>query len=372
MKRYNIVLVDNDEMNYKSMMQSLDNEAYEIRFVKDLESYDKIVFLNNINMLVIGVSFFESSSIIIPKIKSLTKHIPILFIISKNDESKIISALESGADGFLFHPLTPKLVSARIKSFVEKYEVFYKKYEEKLQNIRGNLDIVLPHEFRTSISGIQGLTKSISQISYDKSYLTKVEIQEIYEMSNLILNSSSYLSKITENIILYSKLQLMKHNGETENDKISELNPREVIEDIIHSIVFNTERENDIIKIIEDSTIRISQYHFNKIIYELLDNALKFSSTGSKIKVKGIISDDKYTIIISDKGRGMSEDQINQIDAFKQFDRKLHEQQGNGLGLIIAKELCELNEGRFWVESLKEVGTKIKIEFNVNLINDIE
>ena len=203
-------------------------------------------------MLIIGESFYDSSSQIIPKVKSLTKHIPILFIISKNDETRIISALELGADGFLFHPFTPKLVSARIKSFVDKYEVFYKKYEEKLQNIRGSLDIVLPHEFRTSISGVQGLAKSISQISYDKSYLTKVEIQEIYEMSNLILNSSSYLSKITENIILYSKIQLMKHNGETGNDHVSEINPKEVIEDIIHSIVYNSDRVNDIEKIIEE------------------------------------------------------------------------------------------------------------------------
>jgi signal transduction histidine kinase len=64
---------------------------------------------------------------------------------------------------------------------------------------------------------------------------------------------------------------------------------------------------------------------------------------------------------ITDEGRGMSAEQISNIGAYQQFDRLLHEQQGVGLGLAIAKRIVELHEGDFHVDSVEGKGTTITV-----------
>jgi signal transduction histidine kinase len=66
---------------------------------------------------------------------------------------------------------------------------------------------------------------------------------------------------------------------------------------------------------------------------------------------------------VSDKGRGFTAEQVTRIGAYMQFDRKLHEQQGLGLGLTIAKRLVELHGGTFSIVSDKESGTEITAKF---------
>ncbi len=365
--KYSILLLEKSEIHIETFNNYLEPNIYQIHHLKEIEQISNSNLLNTIDMLIVGMDFYDSILNTIKELKSRSSIVPVLFIVSKHDEIRIIKSLEMGVDGFIFSPLNPKLMLARIKSFVDKYEQLYKQFEEKLQNIRGNITMVMPHEFRTALSGIIGLAKTISQISYEKSHLAKGEIQEIFEMSDFIINSGSYLSRITENFILYSNLQLLKYQPDINNieEKVLLSNTKEVIADISHSLIAHTDRKNDVQMFLENATIKISQYHFRKIIYELLDNALKFSSLNDEIWVVARIIDNNYTISIKDNGRGMADTQISKIDAFKQFDRNIYEQQGNGLGLIIAKELTELNKGIFKIKSQKEYGTKITLEFPI-------
>ncbi len=59
----------------------------------------------------------------------------------------------------------------------------------------------------------------------------------------------------------------------------------------------------------------------------------------------------QVVLTVSDRGRGFSTEHINRIGAYMQFDRKLHEQQGQGLGLSIAKRLTELHRGILTIQS---------------------
>ena len=57
----------------------------------------------------------------------------------------------------------------------------------------------------------------------------------------------------------------------------------------------------------------------------------------------------------------MTQEQINNVGAYVQFERKMYEQQGSGLGLLIAKTLVELHGGEFLIESIYEKQTIIRI-----------
>ena len=114
---------------------------------------------------------------------------------------------------------------------------------------------------------------------------------------------------------------------------------------------------------LSDVPLPIAEEYLSKIVDELLLNAFKFSEADSPV---GVTLDEAFNIItlsISDRGRGFTAEEISRIGAYMQFDRKLHEQQGLGLGLTIAKRLVELHGGRFSIVSDKESGTVISARF---------
>jgi signal transduction histidine kinase len=66
-------------------------------------------------------------------------------------------------------------------------------------------------------------------------------------------------------------------------------------------------------------------------------------------------------VTVKDQGRGMLETQVHRIQSFMQFDRERHEQQGVGLGLMIAKRLTEVHQGTLHVMSTEGTGTTVKL-----------
>jgi len=86
---------------------------------------------------------------------------------------------------------------------------------------------------------------------------------------------------------------------------------------------------------------------------ELLDNAFKFYYLNNPVQVvTKLHGDDFLTLYVVDRGRGMTSDQVNRLGAYMQFERNLYEQQGCGLGLIIAKRLAEIHGGGLTIESI--------------------
>src|SRR5262249_43159913 len=81
------------------------------------------------------------------------------------------------------------------------------------------------------------------------------------------------------------------------------------------------------------------------------------------VGVKLVESDNAVTLSVSDVGRGFSTEHITKVGAYMQFDRKLHEQQGLGLGLTIVRRLSEIHGGTLAIQSEKSAGTIVSIKF---------
>ena len=98
---------------------------------------------------------------------------------------------------------------------------------------------------------------------------------------------------------------------------------------------------------------------------ELVDNAFKFSVPGTQIIVATYHDKVALTLSVTDRGRGMSEEQIAQLGSFVQFDRDMHEQQGAGLGLAIVKMLVKHSGGDMTIDSIVGHGTTVRIRIPV-------
>jgi signal transduction histidine kinase len=110
-----------------------------------------------------------------------------------------------------------------------------------------------------------------------------------------------------------------------------------------------------------DRSVRVSELDLKKITHELVDNAFKFSSPQTPVHVTLCVQDERYCLRFSDHGRGMKSADISRIGAYTQFERGVYEQQGAGLGLIIAKRLSELYEGQLTIESIYGEGTTVTV-----------
>jgi signal transduction histidine kinase len=291
----------------------------------------------------------------------LTARIPFIFLTAFTERQNIRIGMQLGADDFLVKPYSRDELITSIDAQLQKSSLQEKVLEEKVQEVSKSVTQVLPHEFRTVLNQIMGSAKFL------QNNPEKLMSNEVKELATDILDSAKRLLKITENYIIYSRIETIASSKDKTNQLLLQksMEPAAMLYDITAFVSVRYNRTNDLIvdAPINNLSIQISTESFHKIIEELTDNAFKFSNVGDEVKVVGKINDNKFIVDIIDKGRGMSRQQIDNIGALMQFERDVFEQQGVGLGLIIAKKLTELHNGVFKIESYEGQGTTVTLEF---------
>jgi two-component system sensor histidine kinase/response regulator len=111
--------------------------------------------------------------------------------------------------------------------------------------------------------------------------------------------------------------------------------------------------------------VRMDKGMMEVILGNLLDNAVKFTPQGGRIHIALEVKGKEVWYVMQDSGVGIPQDQLERI--FRRFYQVEHplrrRHEGMGLGLSIAKDLAELHNGRIWVESVLNQGSRFTIAF---------
>jgi signal transduction histidine kinase len=109
---------------------------------------------------------------------------------------------------------------------------------------------------------------------------------------------------------------------------------------------------------------KLNQRHFQRVLHNIISNAVKFSHPGGRINIASEIKDGKFLLSIRDEGVGIPlELQAFIFDHFTPAQRKgTAGEKSTGLGLYFAKETMELHGGRIWFESAAVSGTTFYLE----------
>lgn len=102
-----------------------------------------------------------------------------------------------------------------------------------------------------------------------------------------------------------------------------------------------------------------------KVLYNLLSNALKFTPEGGKIQVEVWVDkvDKKLVVVVQDTGPGIPQDQLPHIfDRFFSLENQIRKIEGTGIGLAISKNIVEAHQGEILVESLKGEGATFLLQ----------
>jgi two-component system sensor histidine kinase/response regulator len=291
----------------------------------------------------------------------LTEGIPFIFLTARVEKNDMRHGMELGADDYLTKPFTHDELFKAINARLSKQASVQRFTNKAMDELRHSLLLTLPHELRTPLVGILG---------YGEFLATEAESfspEDVAKMGRTIVNSAQRLHHLIENYLIYAQIEIIGDDAKRSSAVLGNgvtQNPEDIVTLEACRIAEHFDRPNDLQIETNGVPINIGEDHFRKIIAELVDNAFKFSKPGTPIKVNALPGRDTLLIAIGDYGRGMTHEQIKQIGAYMQFERKFYEQQGSGLGLIIAKRLVELYGGKFSIESVPQHGTSIILIFN--------
>jgi two-component system sensor histidine kinase/response regulator len=265
-----------------------------------------------------------------------------------------------GADDYITKPFSRDELLRAIETRLLKQDLLVSKAQKKLSELRSSISQSLPHELLGPLSIILGHSEQLLLRLPAEAENSKT-IQDV----TYIHDAAQKLLRSIQRYLLYADLELILADG----DRLARAREtylsavKDVVVEIAGAIAASHGRDKDLVFDLEESPIRISEVYLQKIIEELLDNAVKYSNRGSPIEIVGRLQAEKnnYQFIIKNYGQGMTPEQIASIGGYIQFDRKGYERSGLGLGLEIVKELAEIHSGAVSIESQPGQYTMVEV-----------
>lgn len=204
----------------------------------------------------------------------------------------------------------------------------------------------ISHEFRTPLTLTIGpLESAVTQ----KQGLT-------HEQSVIALRNSRRLLRLVNQL-----LDLQRLDAGRMQPSFRPCNLKDFVIQVVDSFrSYCEKKEIHLMTHLEDCTpIYLDLEKFDKVLYNLLSNAMKFTPAGGRITVAVHKAGDHCLLKIQDTGIGIREDQIPYLfERFRQADGSANRSyEGSGLGLALVKELVELHGGQVSVESMYGQGT---------------
>jgi len=292
--------------------------------------------------------------------ENVTAAIPVILMTGvMRDYSSVRHAMGVGADDYLLKPFSIDELLAAVRMRLLKQQVIVQRAESKLSELRANIALSLPHELRTPLVAILGFADLL------KTYYETMEKKEIGAMAADIHKAATRLHSLIENFLIFAQIEVMAAD-ESRCKTLRQAKTQDLqtfVKILARRKAEEYKRSKDLTLDLKEMSGAISIEYFEKIVTGLLDNALKFSEPGTPIQVSCSTNPGWSMISIADRGRGMSAEQVANVGGYVQFERKIYEQQGSGLGLTIAKRLLEIHGGSLAIESQMGKGTTVTAKF---------
>ncbi len=209
----------------------------------------------------------------------------------------------------------------------------------------------ISHEFRTPLSLI---ISPVEDLLNQKS----PSIKDVRQNIAFVQKNANRLKNLVDQLLDLRKVDAGKLNLRfTENDLIP------FLKDIIDDFKPNAEKKHIGLQFITEVKALKIWFDFeklDKVFYNLLANAFKYTPQGGKISVKLGLKDGKVEVSVEDNGVGMSEEEKKRVfDLF--YSGTGHYNFGTGIGLALAREFMLLQHGSIEVESEKNAGSIFKV-----------
>ncbi len=253
--------------------------------------------------------------------------------------------------------IIPTIILTGLLIAIFAYTIMVIFRQKKLSIIKNDFINNMTHELKTPISTISLASQMLQDGSISNTPST------IEHISKVINQESKRLSFQVEKV-----LQMAVFNEGRLKLKLREFDVNKMIETVASNFELRVKSKNGtlITEIkAENAIVKGDEVHITNVIFNLLDNAMKYSKDNPEIRIITENRKDRIMVAIQDNGIGIAKEHHSQI--FERFYRvptgNVHDVKGFGLGLSYVKKIVDLHNGEIKVESVINKGTKFKIYF---------
>jgi two-component system, OmpR family, phosphate regulon sensor histidine kinase PhoR len=257
---------------------------------------------------------------------------------------------------------TPILLSLVIVGFtIFSFILLYKNLmrQKRLADIKNEFISNITHELKTPIATVSVAIEAL------RSFNASIDPKRSKEYLDISANELQRLSLLVDKVLKLSMFEKKEVDLRYEH-----LDMQHLIEEVASSMRLQFEKKNAAVSISSegDTTLEGDRLHLVSVIFNLLDNALKYSYDSPTISIEAIGNNNKVNLAISDDGIGIPDEYKGKI--FEKFFRvptgNLHNAKGYGLGLSYVAQVVEKHRGTIKVESAENRGSKFIITLPKN------
>lgn len=313
----------------------LDNNIIRVSKVADSTLY--ILFINLWPLYIVAIVLIICS-------------ILLGFLLSKKIVDPINNInLEHPLENNKYKEIEPLLI--RIEA--QKNELM-KENEEVLNasKVRQEFTSNVSHELKTPLHVISGYAELIKE--------GIVKDSDVKEFGEKIYSEASRMSKLVEDIMKISKLESDKTIEKTQ------LKLKNIVVAIVDSLMIEADKKNVKFKLsLNDCSISGNYDSIYSLIFNLVDNAIKYNKTNGKITIKLQEVSNNVILSVKDTGIGIPKDDLDRIfERFYRVDKsRSKDSGGTGLGLAIVKHSLIVNNATIKVESELKKGSTFTVTF---------
>ncbi len=244
--------------------------------------------------------------------------------------------------------------------FIFSYTLYTILRQKKISEMKTDFINNMTHEFKTPVATIMIASEALrdSEVQEDRSRVNR--------LAGIIYDENVRLGNHIERVLSIARLEKNELNLERRPVDLNEL-----ITAVIDSMQLQLQKKNARVSLnldAADATVTGDELHLSNVLYNLVDNANKYSAGEPDISIKTTRSGKNLVVEIADKGIGMTKEQTRRI--FDQFYRvptgNLHDVKGFGLGLNYVQDIVRKMDGTIRVQSEKDKGTVFTILFNTH------
>ena len=359
------ILVIDDEPWLREMIRlALEQQGFEVAEATDsitgdakAREYIPDLILCDVNMM--GKADAGYTTLTKLRADATTAAIPFILMTGMADAAGMRHGMELGADDYLPKPFKVEELYATVNARLRKVQTVRAEAEKKLSLLRSQISLMMPHELRTPLNGIITNAEMLAESA------ATLDPKTISEMSREICQSSQRLERLIENFLIYAQMEIVASDPENVASlrTAKAVRAAQIAREEATNQAIQAGRDADLdLQLNDDVSPAMADEYVRKITRELVQNAFKFSEAGQPVHVTLATVNGQIEFSVHDAGRGFSTEQIRRIGAYVQFERKIADEQGLGLGLAIAKKLADLHGGSLIIASNQSGGSTVTVK----------